>query len=293
MLKVVVKQLVRRAAWLLLFTLIGWMSGTGNASGQHVQNNSSGLTINWEDNILSIRGRDLPGKELQVWYLEAYCRPGSTNRNWHETVIGHKTQLVRVSPDNKRLELQCKLDDGAVVRHTITTGEDEVDFRIVAHNPTGVESQAHWAQPCVRVERFTGLGQEDYIRKAFVFVDGALARLPTQPWATQALYMPGQVWCPKEVLRSDVNPRPLSPLVPSNGLIGCFSGDEKTILAIAFEPYQELFQGVLVCLHSDFRIGGLMPGQTKNIRGKMYVMENNLSKLLARYEKDFPEQAVK
>jgi len=65
------------------------------------------------------------------------------------------------------------------------------------------------------------------------------------------------------------------------------------LLAIAFEPYQELFQGVLVCLHSDFRIGGLMPGQTKQIRGKIYLMENNLSKLLTRYKRDFPEHAVK
>ena len=28
-------------------------------------------------------------------------------------------------------------------------------------------------------------------------------------------------------------------------------------LATAWEPYQELFQGVIVCMHSDFRIGGL------------------------------------
>ena len=69
-------------------------------------------------------------------------------------------------------------------------------------------------------------------------------------------YTPGQVWCPEDVSRNDVNPRPLSSLVPSNGLIGCFSGDGKQLMATAWEPYQELFQGVIVCLHSDFRIGG-------------------------------------
>ena len=33
-----------------------------------------------------------------------------------------------------------------------------------------------------------------------------------------------------------------------------------------------LFQGVVVCVHSDFRIGGLKPGERKQIRGKMYII---------------------
>lgn len=116
-----------------------------------------------------------------------------------------------------------------------------------------------------------------------------LARMPTQPWATQARYIPGQVWCPKSVPRTDVNPRPLSSLVPSNGLIGCFSADERMIYATAWEPYQELFQGVIRCLHSDFRLGGLAPGEKKEIRGKIYLVPNDVSALLARYARDFPE----
>ena len=96
--------------------------------------------------------------------------------------------------------------------------------------------------------------------------------MPTTPWARTALYTPGQVWCPEGVSRDDVNPRPLSSIVPSNGLIGCVSADGKELLATAWEPYQELFQGVIVCLHSDFRIGGLKPGESKTIRGKIYLM---------------------
>ena len=104
--------------------------------------------------------------------------------------------------------------------------------------------------------------------------------------------MPGQVWCPKNVDRNDVNPRPLSPDVPSNGLIGCFSADDKMILASAWEPYQELFQGVIVCLHSDFRIGGLKPGETKQIRGKIYLVDADVEKLVKKYRKDFPEHVT-
>jgi hypothetical protein len=125
--------------------------------------------------------------------------------------------------------------------------------------------------------------------RSFVFIDGKLTRLPTRPWATQARYTPGQVWCPAHVDRNDVNPRPLSTLVPSNGLIGCFSADETQILATAWEPYQELFQGVIVCLHSDFRIAGLKPHETKTIRGKLYLTGADVDALRKRYEADFPE----
>jgi hypothetical protein len=93
------------------------------------------------------------------------------------------------------------------------------------------------------------------------------------------------------VPRTDVNPRPLSQLLPSNGLIGCFSGEEKLLLATAWEPYQELFQGVARCLHSDFRLGGLGAGETLHIRGKIYILTNDLPALLQRYARDFPEQA--
>src|SRR5690606_31896599 len=116
--------------------------------------------------------------------------------------------------------------------------------------------------------------------------------LPTRPWATEARYTPGQVWRPKHVPADDVNPRPVSTLTTSNGLIGCFSADETWLFATAFEPYQELFQGVVVCLHSDFRIGGLEPGETKTIRGKIYLVKNDVPELLKRYREDFPEHVA-
>ena len=250
--------------------------------------------IKWEKNFLTISHRDMPGGSISVNYLEAYCRPGSTDRDWKETVIGHKTRLVYAKDDFSLIKLQDTLSDGVVVDHTITAGANDVDFRITAHNPTDAPSQAHWAQPCIRLTNFVGVpakhSSEEYLPKSFIFVDGKLTRMPTQPWATKARYTPGQVWCPRGVPRDDVNPRPLSDIVASNGLIGCFSGDDSWLFATAFEPYQELFQGVIVCLHSDFRIGGLKPGQTKHIHGKIYVMKNNVPELLARYGRDFPEQ---
>ena len=158
------------------------------------------LRIDWDKNFLTLRG-DFPGGEIRVHYLEAYCRAGSTTRDWKETVIGHQTELVSASKDHRRIQLKCTLND-------------------------------------------------------------------------------------------DVNPRPLNDQIPSNGLIGCYSSDDQWIFATAFEPYQELFQGVIVCLHSDFRIGGLAPGESKNIRGKIYVCPADVTALVKRYQNDFPEHRL-
>lgn len=255
------------------------------------------LTLVREGHWLILRGGHLPGGELRVNYLEAYCRAGSTDADWvAHTVIPHTNEMLSLSADRKVLRLRDTLADGLVVEHTITAGDDEVDFQLVAHNPTPRRSEAHWAQPCVRVGAFTGFnappGQgdlEDYLPKCFVFLDGRLTRMPTPGWATRARYTPGQVWRPAHVPEADVNPRPVNALRPSHGLIGCFSGDEKLIFATAWEPYQELFQGVARCLHADFRLGGPGPGETRRLRGKIYLVPNDVPALLRRYARDFPE----
>ena len=153
------------------------------------------LGIHWE-NFLTISGPRVPGSEVRIHYLEAYCRAGSTNADWGQhMVICHQAEIVGT--------------------------------------PTDREIQLY---------------------------------------------------------RNDVNPRPLSSLVPSNGLCGAFSGNNQWILATAWEPYQKLFQGVVTCMHSDFRIGGLKPGETKHIRGKLYLVPADAESLLRRYDRDFPEQ---
>jgi len=253
------------------------------------------LSLTWEKNWLEIHGDHLPGS-MRVHYLEAYCRANSQTTDWGKhTVVGHETKMVSASDDGSRIELLCNLKDGVTVRHVITARDDEIDFRLTARNPTNKLSEAHWAQPCVRVGVFTGTGADKttdkyaYVKKSFIFLDGKQAMMPTRDWALKARYIPGQVWTAPGVARADVNPRPLHKDVPDNGLIGCYSVDDKMLFATAWEPYQELFQGVGRCLHSDFRLGGLKPGEKLEIKGKVYLVNNDLKALLARYRKDFPE----
>jgi hypothetical protein len=272
--------------------IVLWVMATARADEDR-----RALSLAWDKEILTVRGAHLPRGAVEVLYIEAYCRPGSTRREWKQTVIPHTTERVEADPAGRWIRLRSRLEDGVIVDHEIRVGRDEVDFRLVATNPTATVSQAQWAQPCIRVDRYAGVkmehASEAYLPRCFLYVNGRAVRMPTTPWSRQAVYTPGQVWCPEGVSRDDVNPRPLSPIVPSNGLIGCISADGQELLATAWEPYQELFQGVIVCLHSDFRIGGLKPGESKTVRGKLYLMPADFPGLLARYRRDFPEQAAR
>jgi hypothetical protein len=255
------------------------------------------LSLTREGNYLIIRGDSLPTGDIRINYIESYCRAQSTEADWvAHTKIPHTSVLLTAADDKQKLVLRDTLSDGVIVDHTITCHNESVSFAVVAHNPTSSASTVHWAQPCIRLGAFTGYNNDytigdpdDYLSKCFIFLNHKLTRLPTVPWSKTARYTPGQVWCPLAVPRSDVNPRPLSTLIPSNGLIGCFSADETMIVATAWEPYQELYQGVARCLHADFRIAGLAPGETKTARGKLYLMPNNIAHLLAQYKTDFPE----
>jgi len=44
------------------------------------------------------------------------------------------------------------------------------------------------------------------------------------------------------------------------------------------------------CLHACVRVGPLAPGQTKTIRGKLYLLRGSRSDCLQRFRKDFPSQ---
>ena len=250
------------------------------------------LQLSWtkanNNGYVVIHGGRLGEQTIPVWYVELYMGPGS-HANYPGGVIAHTTELVSADPGGRWLKLRCRLGDGVVIEHRITAGADVVDFHLHAANPTDTPSRVAWGAPCIAVDRFTGCGKFSYLPKSFLFLDGELARLPVDPWALQAVETPGQVWCPRHVDRADVEPHPLSELVPSNGLIGCFSRDETTIMATTWQPYQNLFQGIIACLHCDFRINGLMPKQTKTLRGRIYLTHADIPALLDRYKQDFPE----
>jgi hypothetical protein len=51
---------------------------------------------------------------------------------------------------------------------------------------------------------------------------------------------------------------------------------------------EEIFEGVITCMHNDFGIGGLKPGETTTIRGKLYLLAADEAALIRRFREDFP-----
>ncbi len=243
------------------------------------------LKIAWEKNLLTISG-EYPGQRITILYLEAYCRSGARDVEWKKTVIPHKAE--KLSDDGRVITLRDVVEGNVVVTHRITAGDGEVSFEVEAVNQGPDYVDAQWVQPCIRLGAFTGGNQQTYVDKSFVFIDGKQTFLPEARRTEEAIYKGGQLFIPAAIERKDCNPRPHSPDVPSNDLIGCVSADNQWLFATAWTPTQELFQGVFVCLHNDFRLGGLKPGETKRARGKVYIMENRVDALLSRYKSDFP-----
>jgi hypothetical protein len=221
--------------------------------------------------------------------LEAFCRKGSTEREWGKTVLPHKTQLT--AADAKHLRFRTTIVPDAVMLHEIRAGSDEIDFQFTLKNEGLQPLDLEWFQPaCIRVDRFTAFGQSNYISRSFIFTGKGLTTLDKTRRREEALYRGGQVYVPKGINLADVNPRPVCQDQPTNGLIGCFSADNGQLLATASSSTQELFEGVYVCLHSDPRVGGLAPGETKIIRAKIYLLKNDPQELLRRYQRDFPDE---
>lgn len=224
-------------------------------------------------------------KPLIIDSMEAYCKKGSTHRPWNETTISQTNEVLSKSPHE--IKIKTTLASGVEVLHRFAVVADEILCEATFTNLTDKPVDIEWMQPCIRVGDFTGRGQNDYFQKCFIFTKEGLTRLHETNRTEEAIYKGGQVYVPAGVDRNDVNPRPLSPDVPANNLIGCFSADEKALLATTWTDVQELFQGVIVCIHADPRIHGLAPRQTKKIWGKLYIIPNNENELLRRYNRDF------
>lgn len=260
-----------------MFLLLLWVSTLAAAEP---------IRLSWTNNLLTVSHPNLPGKTMDVWYLEAFCRKGANQQKWDKTTIPHKTALLQAEPNRLRFRTTI----GSVeMLHTLKSTEDEIDIDYELKNSGSETAPIEWFQPaCIRVEKFTECGQTNYTRKSFIFTERGLTTLDKTRRTEEAIYRGGQVYVPKGIDLNDANPRPICKDSPTNGLIGCFSADNKFILATAFDSTHELFEGVYVCLHSDPHVGGLKPGETKRIRGKIYFVANDVPALLRRYQRDFP-----
>ena len=81
----------------LVICLLAFAASTASAPAAP-DPTEEGLTLSWADNMLTVRGRHLPGGAVKVWYLEAFCRPGSTDRDWKRDRDPARDQAGRGRP---------------------------------------------------------------------------------------------------------------------------------------------------------------------------------------------------
>lgn len=253
----------------------------------------SGSRLSWASNLLTFHNARLPGGKLEVWYLEAFLRPGAHDRDWNETRLPHHTELLHATPDGQELRFRTRVEPSVVVFHEVRVEPDGLDLQFLLSNEGTNQVPLQWFQPaCIRVGEFTGCGQSNYTGKSFVFTAKGRTTLDLIRRTGKARYLGGQVYLPPWTAEADANPRPISPDRLFSGLIGCVSGDGNWILATASDQTHELFEGVYVCLHSDPVVGGLKPGESKRLRQKLYLVPNDPEDLVRRYRRDFPNQSV-
>src|SRR6266705_5474073 len=95
-----------------------WALGFGILSVLNASNLAlagEGLVLNWTNNLLTISSPKLPGGQLDIWYLEAFCRKGSTHRDWGRTTLPHKTGLL--SGDQHHLRFRTTVQPEVEVLH--------------------------------------------------------------------------------------------------------------------------------------------------------------------------------
>ena len=181
-------------------------------------------------------------------------------------------------------------DPGGPGRGRFPRGRDQPDRRR--------ESQAHWAQPCIRVDRYAGVKTRARRRRptcpaASSTSTAGRSRMPTTPWATTARLHARAGLVPRGRQPRRRQPPAAELDRPVQRADRLLLGRRQELLATAWEPYQELFQGVIVCLHSDFRIGGLKPGAVQDDPGQdLPDAGRSPGARWRRYRRDFPEQAA-
>jgi hypothetical protein len=264
-------------------------TGIAVALGLGAPGSAQGASLTWTNNLLTWTDSRLPGGKVEVWYLEAFLRSGAHDREWGQTVVRHKTELSSIAPDGRELRFRTRVEPDLDVFHRVGLADEGLLLEFALTNRGTAPSPVQWFQPaCIRVAGFTGADQMGYLEKSFVFTPAGLTLLKDLRRTTEARYRGGQVFLPPWTVAAEANPRPIAGNSLTNGLIGCFSGDGRWILATASDHTHELFEGVYVCLHSDPKIAGVPAGGNLRIRQKIYLLTNDVPALLQRYRQDFP-----
>src|SRR5262245_58720466 len=101
------------------FALSYWLFSAAELLISSGNGNYAGLSLHWTNNILTVSGSEVPGGRIQIWYLEAFCRAGSTHREWGKTTIPHRTEFVSFDEKQQVIKLRTHVEPAVEVLHEI------------------------------------------------------------------------------------------------------------------------------------------------------------------------------
>src|SRR3954451_9355272 len=105
--------------WLYTTLILGlsFTAPTGHAR-------AADLKLDWTNNVLTVSSPSLPGGKVEIWYLEAFCRHGSTHQDWGRTTIPHRTELLSRGAGQQSLRLRTRVEPAVEVLHEVRAGTD-------------------------------------------------------------------------------------------------------------------------------------------------------------------------
>src|SRR6185369_9948127 len=130
--------------FLLCFICLSGFARLSKNSQAVIGKSKDSLHITWEHNKLTIWGDNLRGKKINIEYLEAFCKTGSTNRLWDETKIPHETRLVSTDDNNQHITLKTIVQPDIEIKHDIRARKDEVEFNLVVRNKGDKNIDIDW-----------------------------------------------------------------------------------------------------------------------------------------------------
>jgi acetyl esterase/lipase len=227
-----------------------------------------------------------PEMRMYLWFYEwnmfEAMLPGQHTRGmWdNEVTVGPDRQSARVTSGFRGLSLDVQaVDDGAELMLTVTNLSEHdwppLASVIACFNPGPEQTRnAAFANEQTYFVGADGLHPLTIRAPREIHFNDAL-RDAVDAESNDGLYVWSEKW-------------PMSDLNATAGLIARESNDREWVTGIAWERFLSA-QGhnPWECMHLAVRVGPLAVGETRKVRGKMYLFEGTREELLERYRRDF------
>lgn len=249
--------------------------------GQTADDERPNVTLfEWERGV-ALRRLDDPGRMAHLWFYEwnmfEAVAPGQHTGGTYklERKVADDGRTARI--DSPHLQLR------------LTAARDAVDLELTAVN----RSDHEWPEiaaiiPCFNPGPREARDEQFVNDKTYFLAADALVQLAKREIhfndrfrrAVDAEARDGRyVWSDKW---------PLAEPNAAAGLLLRESSDGRWVTGIAWEDFLSA-QGhnPWDCMHLSVRVGPLKPGESKRIRGRMYLFPGDKQKLLERFQADF------